>query len=342
MRGGENQVLVLLRGLRSRGWESTLFAPRGVELARRAREEGVEVREVPFRSELDVVSMWRLRRQLARLGASVVHFHDAHAVTLGGIAAALAGLRARVATRRVVFPLASAWKWRRLASRVIAISEAVRRVVIEGGVPGGRVSVVYSAVNEERFRDLDGSRVRRELGLAEARVVTCAAALTPEKGHEDLLVAMSRVAPEFPDAVLLLAGAGPLEGDLRERARALRLGDRVRFLGAREDLPDVLAASDVFVMPSHSEGLGSAVLEAVWCGVPAVVTDAGGLPETVAEFGRVVGAGDPRSLATGLELALGRPEESKRLARGARRRAELLFTADAMVEGTVRVYEGLL
>lgn len=226
---------------------------------------------------------------------------------------------------------------------MIAISRAVERSLLEGGVPSARIRVVRSAVDGSRLEGRDADRARASLGLPRgARVVTCAAALTSEKGHDDLLVAMSRVAPAFPDAVLLIAGEGELDGALRERARALGLGERrVRFLGRREDLPDILAASSLFVMPSRREGLGTAVLEAMWCGVPVVTTDAGGLPEAVGECGRVVPAGDARSLAGAIELALGRPKESSRLASAGRERTRLLFGADAMVDGTLAVYEEL-
>jgi glycosyltransferase involved in cell wall biosynthesis len=343
MRGGENQVLMLMRGLRERDIENVLYSPPGSPLAERAADEGFEARAVPLRSEADVPSMLALARGMRLAGVAVAHFHDGHAVTLGGAAAWFAGLSARVATRRTVFPLRSGWKWRRLARRVIAISGAVERLLLEGGVAPARIRVVRSAVDASRLEGRDADRARASLDLPRtARVITCAAALTGEKGHEDLLVAMSRVAPAFPDAVLLIAGEGELEGALRERARGLRLGDcRVRFLGRREDLADILAASSLFVMPSHREGLGTAVLEAMWCGVPVVATDAGGLPEAVGECGRLVPVGDARALAAAIELALGRPKESRTLARKGQERTRRLFSADAMVDGTLAVYEEL-
>jgi glycosyltransferase involved in cell wall biosynthesis len=344
MRGGENQVLMLMQGLRDRNVENVLYSPPGSPLAERAAAEGIESRTVALRSEADVPSMLALARGMRLAGVAVAHFHDGHAVTLGGAAAWFAGTPARVATRRTVFPLRSAWKWRRLARRVIAISGAVEASLLEGGVPPARIRKVRSAVNASRLEGRDADRARESLDLPRgARVITCAAALTSEKGHDDLLVAMSRVAPAFPGAVLLIAGSGELEGALRDRARALRLDERrVRFLGRREDLPDILAASSLFVMPSHREGLGTAVLEAMWCGVPVVATDAGGLPEAVGECGRLVPVGDPRALAGAIELALGDPKESRRLAVGGADRTRRLFSADAMVDGTLAVYRELV
>ena len=340
MRGGERQARLLLRGLRERGHECVLYASSAGVFGRRMRQEGFETVELPFRSEIDLVSVWRLARALGRSRPDVVQFHDGHAVTLGGLAARLAGLRATVATRRVDYSIRSAWKWRRLAARVIAVSRFARDVAVAGGISPARAHVVYSSVETARFEGRDGARARAALGLAEsARIVSCSAALVPQKSHADLLAALPRVMGGHPDVTVLLVGTGELETPLREQARALGLSsDRLRFLGWREDVPDILAASDLFVMPSRYEGLCTAVLEAMWCGVPVVTTDAGGLPEAVGDCGRVVPAGRPDDLAAALAGALADPRGMGFLARRARARVEELFTPDVMVEGTLAVY----
>ena len=342
-RGGENQVLILLRGLATRGMENVLFTPGTGLLAAKARGEGFPVSPVPLRFELDVLSVLRVARELRRLRPDVVQFHDAHAVMLGGLACALAGIKARVGTRRVDYPLRSPWKWRRFCGRVIAISAVVRDVLVADRIPASRVRIVPSAVNTARFEKRDALRARRTLGLEQGRpLIVCPAALTAQKDHANLLEAIPRFHREFPQALVLLVGEGELEKALRKQASELGLGeDRLRFLGWRDDVPDLLAASDLFVMPSRFEGLCSAALEAMWCGVPVVTTDAGGLPEAVGDCGRLVPAGNPQALAEAMMAALRNPEESRRLAQAAAARARTKFGPDSMVEGTLAVYREL-
>lgn len=342
-RGGENQALVLMRGLMARGHEAFLFTPPGSELSRRAREAGVEVVEVKLGSELNPFAAGRLAKVMKRARPDTVQFHDSHAVTLGGIAARSAGVRARVATRRIDYRLKSAWKWSRFADLVIAISQAVKEIIVRDGVPAEKVRVVHSAVSAGRLEGRDAERARKAIGLTgEERVLVCPAAFTSQKGHEFLIDAMPRVREKVPEVLLLLAGKGKLEGAMRERAGKLGLvPDHVRFLGWREDVPDLLAASDLFVVASRFEGLCSSALDAMWCGVPVVTTDAGGLPEAVGDAGRMVPVGEVEALAEAIVLALDDREGSLRLARAARERVERLFSVDSLVEGTLAVYSEL-
>jgi len=342
LRGGENQVLMLAEGLRARGHRAILFAPAAGALAACARRSGTEVVDIPARSEADLRSILAMRSRLLSTRPDVVHLHDARAVTLGGIAARIVRLRAVVATRRVVFPLRGAWKWRRLLSRVIAISEAVRAELLKAGVAEEAIRLVRSAADPRRIEGGDASRGRKALDLGDGPVVLCVAALTEEKGHACLLEAFAKACKRLPGASLVLAGEGPLEPMLRLRAEALGIGPRVVFAGRRDDIGDLMAASDLFVLASRQEGLGSSVLDAMWCGLPVVVSGAGGLPEAVGDCGRIVPVGDTDALARAIVEALTDRETTLRLAREGSERARRLFSPDAMVEGTLAVYRELL
>lgn len=342
-RGGENQALLLMRGLRLRGHEAILFSPPGSALAARARAEGIPVVELRLGSELNPFAMFRLAKELRKAQPDVIQMHDGHAVTLGGVAARLAGIRRRVATRRSSYRAGLAWKWKNLAERTVAISATVKDNLVADGVPQESIRVVYSAVNAERLGPADRRESRERLGLVEdARAIFCPAAFTSEKAHDVLLEAFNRVKREMADTVLLLAGEGELEPQMRKLAEELSLGSSVRFLGWREDVAELYAASDLFVMASRYEGLCSSVLEAMWCGLPVVVTDAGGLPEAVGDCGRVVPTGNAEALARAILEALTDRDTTDRLARAAQDRSRKLFSPDAMVEGTLAVYRELM
>jgi glycosyltransferase involved in cell wall biosynthesis len=160
-----------------------------------------------------------------------------------------------------------------------------------------------------------------------------------------LLRAFRLAAEDEPRLVLLLVGEGELRGELEALARELGLGsDRVRFLGFRNDVGRILGALDLFVMSSSQEGLGTSVADAMMAGVPVAATRAGGLPEIVVDgrTGRLVPPADPEGMARAILEAVANRGETARVAAEAQRRARERFSADAMVEATLRAYRDML
>jgi glycosyltransferase involved in cell wall biosynthesis len=341
-RGGEQQVLYLLEGLLRRGLDSVLFTPGPSPLAAAARGAGIPV--VPFRArgDLDVAAGWRLR---SRLGSDVdvLHLHTGRAHAVGRLATwRRAGPRV-VVSRRVDFPV----KGGRLGrvkyagvDRFIAVSREVARVLVAGGVPPERVRVVHSGVDPRRFAvSPDPQGLRRELGIPpNSKLVGFVGALAAHKAPEDLVEALSGM----PDSVhAVFAGTGRLAARLRARARPL--GNRVHFLGHRGDVPRLLRSIDAFCLPSHMEGLGTSVLDAMAAGTPVVAAAGGGIPEMVEDgvSGLLVVPGRPRELAAALERVLGEDVLRRRLIAGGAERV-LRFSADRMAEETIRVYREVL
>ncbi len=339
-RGGEKQLILLSRGLRERGHGVAIACAQGGEFARRARKEGLEAFELPFRGEASLRALPCLRRLLRERAARVVHSHDAHGIVPAYLASLGLGRLLRVHTRRVDFPLRSAFKYRRLVDVNIAISERVREVLLEGGVRDERVRVARSGIVPPV---VSGREVRRELG-ADGELVVNAAALTDHKGQVYLLRAWKEVSERFSRAVLAIAGEGELHQELEREARELGVEDSVMFLGFRKDIGDLMASCDVFVMSSHLEGLGTAVMEAMSLGAAVVSTSAGGLKELVrdGEDGLLVPPRDARSLARSLVRALSDAGLRRALGGRAKAKAKREFNVSSMVEGTLRVYEELL
>jgi len=342
--GGEVQVFLLMEGLRSRGHRGVLVAPPGSRALAEARARGFEVRAVPMRSALDVAAVARLKRALSAARVDLAHLHTGRATWLGGLAARWAGVAA-ITTRRQEKRLRPSARtrlvYRGLVRRAVAISPAVARCLREGGVE--HVVTIPSAVDAAALVPArPRAEVRAALGLdPEAFTVLTLASLVWRKGVDLLLDASARAARPL---VLLVAGEGPERAALERRAAELGLGERVRFLGARDDKAELLAAADVFALASRAEGLGVAALEAMACARPVVCTRVGGLAEAVIDgrTGLVVAPEDAEALAEALRRLHDDRALAARLgAEGPRRVAEG-FRAEQMVAAYETLYAEVL
>jgi len=264
----------------------------------------------------------------------VIHAHDSRAH--GAIAATARGAADRLVVHRRIDDVprdraSTRWKYRR--GRFVCVSGAVAAVLEAAGVERDRLHVVRSAV-QAPVEPPSRPPVRRPLQLL------AYGALVEHKGHADLLDALA-LAGSTPR--LTLAGEGPLRGALTARARALELGDRVRIVDPPETHEALLGASDLFVQPSRTEGLGTAVLDASAHGVPVLATEAGGLPEAVGEGGWLVPPGDPPALAAQLDhldgLAARDPREFARRGSIGRDRVSREHSVGGMVRGVAAVYD---
>jgi glycosyltransferase involved in cell wall biosynthesis len=178
----------------------------------------------------------------------------------------------------------------------------VRGLAIDGyHIPPARIRVAHNGIRLERLRSVPADarlRTRRALEIApESPVIALIARLYPEKGARSMLAMMSEIAKSCPDVILLVAGDGPERTACEQLTQTLELGRVVRFLGNRDDVPELLAASDLLVVPSASEGLGFSAIEALAAGRPVVAFDVGGLSEIVSDGanGRLIPAGDQRA-----------------------------------------------
>jgi len=326
-RGGQQQVLLLMRGLVEEGVEVHLAAPADGELFRRSADVDVTRHAWEPRG---LTAVLRLRQLLTRVRPPLVHSHASRAHGL--VALARVGLSPRpvhVVSRRVDFAVgtgvASRWKYRRGADAYIAISEGVRAVLVNGGVSAERVAVARSGVDVEALaRTPDASGLRAEFNVrAGEQIVGNIAALAPHKAQNDLLRAAAIVLAKRSDVRLFIVGDGELRDALRGLARELHIDQRVVFTGFREDARTFLRLFDVFVMSSYLEGLGTSILDAQVLGVPVVATRTGGIPEVVEDGvnGLLVPPRSPDELAAALLRMLDDPALRARCAAEASRRA---------------------
>jgi glycosyltransferase involved in cell wall biosynthesis len=348
-RGGQNQVMLMARGLRARGHRVVVVAHPDGELRRRLGD-GDDLVPLGPRTEVDLPSAWRLSRVLRDLSPAIVHAHDSHAVAMAAAALSFGAPTPRpplVFARRVDFRLRgnsfSKWKYRQVDA-FVAASEAIRAMLVEDGIPADRVFTVHDGIDIERVDQAEALNVREEFWFPpHSFVIGNIAALVPHKGQRFLVEAAASVVHEAPEARFVILGEGELRQDLEQRVRRLHLGQHVVLAGFRPEVLGLLKGLDLFVMSSVTEGLGSALLDAMAAGKPIVATRAGGIPEVVVdgETGVLVAPRDSHDLAAAMLSLLRDPERRIRLARAGRARVVRQFSVDRMVEGTLGVYERL-
>lgn len=355
MGGAERHLLSLLPALSRRGLEVRMCVLGSEEIERFVsplRRTGVEAAVVPAGADLNPALAVRIRREVRAFRPDVVHTHLIHGDTYGQLAARAAGVPAVSSVhsthafyRREPYRSAGRLAWR-LARRTIAISEHVRRFLLQLGlVRRERVAVIPYGIDlrDWELPEADRSRARERLGLGDQQVAFgMAARLIPHKGHDVALEAMARVLDRGSSARLLVAGDGPLRASLEERALRLPAGS-VRFLGYVADVRSFLNACDALVFPTEpelGEGFGMAALEAMAAARPVVATRVGSLPEVVVpgETGLLVRPADPKELADAMAELAGDPALRQAMGARGRERTAKVFTLDAMVDRTLAIY----
>ncbi|MEU0567481.1 glycosyltransferase [Nonomuraea sp. NPDC005983] len=353
MGGTEMQLCLLARELRARGIDTTVLVLReGGRQVESLRRAGVEVHELgfvrilsgpsaPARNLRAFVSLLRLLRDLK---PQVLHAFLYFSYVVGPPVARLARVPVIVAGRRSLSCFKRRRGWvlalERVVTRVtdhvvanaVAVAEDAR--VVEG-VPARKVSVIYNGLPASAFQGAEPERVDTPWP-----VVVCVANLLDVKGHRFLLDAAGMLSQRGRPCTVVLVGEGAERGRLEAQASAL--GVDVRFVGARTETAGFLACADVVVLPSLSEGLSNAVMEAMAAGRPVVATSVGGTPELLEGRGVLVPAADPVALAEGIARLVDDPDLAASLGAAARAWAGKNLDLDVMVDEHVHLYHRLL
>jgi len=351
-RGGQNQVLLTVNGLRAIGQRAALVAHPDGELRRRAAE-GLELIPIAPRTEMDLSAAWRLSRVVKRLAPDVIHAHDPHGVAMASLALSLGASSTKrdgrapalVASRRVDFHLKgnsfSRWKYRQVDC-FIAASEAIRTMLVADGVDADRTITVHEGIDIEHVAAAPPVNVHEAFWLPHhAPVVGNVAALVPHKGQRHLVEAAHLVVREVPDARFIILGEGELREPLERQVREYKLEKHVLLPGFRTDVLGCIKGFDLFAMSSVTEGLGTSLLDAMACSRAIVATRTGGIPEIVEDGvnGVLVPPRDHAAMAKAIVGLLRNAEERGRMGEAGLARVQARFTVERMVAETASVYE---
>jgi glycosyltransferase involved in cell wall biosynthesis len=325
------------------------------ELAEEVEREGIQVIGPVMSGKSDIrVIPWLLRAM--RSGRfDIVHTHMFASNLLGRMAAILAGVPVIISTVQLIAEREK-W-WEILLDRVlqsgtdmmIASSEAVRRSFIRRGIRPAKIVVIHNSVDLARFGAVDREAARRAtrqaFGWDEGHfVVGTVARLERIKGLDYLIEAAKTVAEALPEARFLVVGDGPQREDLLGRVRHLELGERCIFAGLRSDVPQILPAFDLFVLPSLSEALGIVAIEALASGVPVVASRVGGVPEVVihGKTGLLVPPGDAAQLAQAILRMAANPAKARQWAERGQKRVRQMFDVNRLAEAQGGLYQRFL
>jgi L-malate glycosyltransferase len=359
--GTAEPVLGLAQGLLERRQQVVLGVPAGSQVEELARKAGVPLLEGLWLDPRFHPSSWlqdvrTLSAFLRRTPVDVLHTHLSHdhwlalsAVRLLNPSRGRVPLQVRtVHTPRPPRSLSNRWLLRHGTTHLITVSSTLQRDLAEGlRISSARISVIAGAVDSQRFRPaLSGAHIRRELGMsATTPLVGIVARLAPSRGHLTLVEAFAQVHTAIPAARLLIVGKGEFRPQIERRIREFGLAEAVVFAGYREDdLPEVLAAMDIFVLLAPgSEGSCRAVLEAMAAGKAVVAPRVGALQDIVldGETGLLIAPQAHSALAHAISRLLRAPEQARQMGLRGRQRSEHVFSHQRQVEEVLQLYHQL-
>jgi glycosyltransferase involved in cell wall biosynthesis len=343
--GQELRILTETRWLREHGFRVLIVAQPESRLFAEATAATLPVTAVRMRRALDPRAFVALRRLFVHQRVTLVHTHSSVDSWVGGLAARSLGLPV-VRSRHVTIPVPRRRTLvYRLAQRILTSAERVKTVLTDAGVDPSKVIPVPPGVDTTRFHPgMSGAGVRAELGIA-GPVVGLVANIRGSKGHDVFLEAARQVLTHVPGARFLIVGDGVGYDDVRARVNRMGLAESVTMTGFRRDIPEVMAALDVLVLPSiRSEATSQVILQALAVGTPVIATSIGGSPEVIrdGETGRLVPPNDAPALAAAMTAALRDPERARAMARAGQTFVRERLSLDAQMAITTGVYRELI
>src|SRR5213080_3633825 len=343
--GQELRIVAESRWLRDHGWGALIACQPESRLFAEARTAGVDAVALPMRNAVALGALLALRRLMKALAVDLVHTHSSTDSWSGALAAKSLRLPV-VRSRHVSIAIRSALVYR-LADRIVTSGEAVRALVVAAGIPPERVVAIPPGVDTTRFHPaVSGAAVRGELRLGAGEpLVGLVANIRGSKGHNVFLEAARQILAVAPRARFVIVGDGVGYEDVRRRVTALGLAERVTMTGFRRDIPEVMAALDLLVLPStRSEATSQVIPQALAVGTPVVATAVGGIPEIVKDgvTGRLVPPGEPAALAAAIEDMLTDVGRAHAMAHAGQALVRERFTVDAMMVATTTVYASLM
>ena len=355
-RGGERQVLYLASELEKLGCRNFVVCRKNSLLEKEAGERRLESFDIPYFSEWDPVSALLLALEIKQKmkafdadALPIIHSHTGHTAATAWLAGFLLD-GVRIAHRRVDFPVSgrSAVLKYVKSDAVIAVSEAIKKILLAGGISEKKIAVIPSSVNLADFESSAGEDYRNRLLAnlklgADSMLIGSLMALVPHKDPLNLVKAAKRTVSARPECHFLLAGEGHLLDEAKTAVKTLSLENNFHFLGYCRENIEFLKGLDIFVLSSREEGLGSSIIEAMAAGLPVVGTDAGGIPELIQNNfnGFITPRESPEPLADALLKLAGDAELRRRFSANSLARSRD-YSSVKMAQETLKLYEKTL
>lgn len=352
--GLENGLVNILNRLDSHFVHTIICLSRSGPMAARIRNPGIEIIEMHLPTDSFRFPVLRLAREIRKLSPDIVHTRgwstiDAIcAARVAGVPYVIHGEHGREAAdpdgrnrRRNMVR-----KWLSpMVNRFVTVSDDLRSWLIEAvGIPGSKVVTIHNGVDINRFTPAACDSSRRSLALAKGGfTVSTVGRLDPVKDHASMFHGFLPIAQADRSVRLVVAGDGPMRRTIERLAVDLKISDRITLLGERQDIPQILQASDVFTLTSIAEGISNTILEAMAVGLPIVATRVGGNPELVDNgvTGFLVGVQDAKALTVAYENYLKDPKLRALHGHNARFRAEAKFSLERMASQYGQLYDEL-
>lgn len=333
-RGGQDQLLNLLRGLAERGHRLHMICYPQTLLEERARAAGVTVHPMKVKSEVGPLAFIRILAVLGQVRPDILAFNTPRSILVGNLASLFTGVKARIIFRRVNFPLRknliTRLKYNWGINCIVTVSASIGQQLQMDGVPASRIRTIYEGIDLTPYAERDALQQQTK---GEPMVIGTVAHFSSEKGLSHLVDA-AKLIPDAPDRMrFVLVGDGACRADLERRVRDLGLESCFHFAGFQKNPIPYLSSFDCFVLPSLSEGLSSAILAAMAASLPVIATNVGGIPELVRheENGLLVPPADPVALAQAIQRLADDRAEAIHLGRQGRLRVEKQFTLQRMI-----------
>jgi len=360
IRGGtETMTARLITNMGSEFHNEVCFLSREGPIGSELKQKGVKVYYLPLANPwaIPIVTL-RLYLLLRRNRYDILHLYGLKANLLGRILGKLSGYRRILGGLRSIYPSGLKKKWTLWIDRLtfglslgyVSNSQAAIDFLISHGYNRRKFWLIHNGIDIKPFyrrSDAEKETIKRKYGLPlDKLIITCVANLRPPKGHEYLIQALHELKSKGFDYLALLIGDGPLRGRLEELVQELGLKNQVRFLGSRDrkEIPEILAITDIFVLPSLWEGLPTAAIEAMAAGCPVVATNVAGTPEVIVDrkTGFLVPPCDPQALADKIKLLLQDQVLRERMGQAGIERVKQHFTIERMVREYEDLYRKLM
>lgn len=347
-RGGEQQAAYLIEELEKRQINQTVLCSQGSEMEVHCQKNAINYMACRKRGSMDLKYARTLKKLCVKLEIDLVHLHDSHAHTFAVIAASLFRNRTPlVLSRRVDFPIGNNWASRYKYNhpnikKIICVSDKIKEITSKGISRKEKLTTVHSGIDLNKFRKTD--KLRKELKLQDGiYLIGNSSALADHKDYFTFVDVAEKVLAEREDLLFIIFGKGPLEQEIKDYIRGKHLEKDILMMGFRDDIAEILADLDIFLMTSKTEGLGTSVIDAFAAGVAVVSTAAGGIPELVEneETGLLCGVKDVECLSNSVMKILNHPDIKEELQRKAKEKARN-FSKEATAEKTLAFYKQIL